>query len=413
MSFRKRNIGLSSGSPRTLDNPPRLPTATLLGVRPSPLDGRLTTSTGTATLDGLLAGHAGLVLGTSLIVEESGTTDYAGALLRFYAAEGLVQGHHVHVVGLPEQWGRNLPGLNGSTEGIASSAAQDRMKIAWRYESLGQFGGGQASRGGHNTSLHSTCLGSINLSTYHDSHVCLADTCLIDRPTPPKAPDTSSAPAPFCHTFDLTKKLAYPAEAVIEFVRVGTDRASSPFEAVLEALSKSLATSKKDVVHRVVIPSLLSPALYPPHASMPQHVLRFMHSIRALLAAYSNRLTVMASLPLSLYPRSSGIVRWMELLNDGVMELSPFPHSSDVEFSSKPGSGAAEDPPQGLLRIHRLPVLHDRGSGTVSTGDDWAFNLSRRKFSIQPFSLPPVEGDTEAQQGADVQQKSTKADLDF
>ena len=173
MSFRKRNIGLSSGSPRTLDTPPRLPTATLPGVRPSPLDGRPTTSTGTATLDGLLAGHAGLVLGTSLIVEESGTTDYAGALLRFYAAEGLVQGHHVHVVGLPEQWGRNLPGLGGSTEAIASSTAQDRMKIAWRYESLGQFGGGQASRGGHNTSLHSTCLGSINLSTYHDSHICV------------------------------------------------------------------------------------------------------------------------------------------------------------------------------------------------------------------------------------------------
>ena len=241
----------------------------------------------------------------------------------------------------------------------------------------------------------------------------MADTCLLDRAAPQKAPDIASAPAAFCHTFDLTKKLAYPAEAVIEFVRVGTDRASSPFEAVLEVLSKSVASSKKDAVHRVVLPSLLSPAIYPPHASKPQHVLQFMHSIRALLAAYSDRLTVVASLPLSLFPRSSGIVRWMELLSDGVMELSPFPHSSDVEFSSKPGSGAAEDPPQGLLRIHRLPILHERGSGTVSAGDDWAFNLSRRKFSIQPFSLPPVEGDTEAQQGAEVQQKSTKADLDF
>jgi elongator complex protein 4 len=138
-----------------------------------------------------------------------------------------------------------------------------------------------------------------------------------------------------------------------------------------------------------------------------------MHGIRALLAAHSDRLTVMASLPLSLYPRSAGIVRWMELLSDGVMELSPFPHSSDVEVAAKPGSGTAEEPPQGLLRIHRLPILHEIGSGTVSAGDDWAFNLSRRKFSIQPFSLPPVEGDTEAQQGAESQQKSTKTDLDF
>lgn len=87
-------------------------------------------------------------------MEESGTTDYAGVLLRFYAAEGLVQGHHVHVVGLPEQWGRNLPGLAETMEGGLSSATQDKMKIAWRYENLGQFGGGQASRGGHIISIY-------------------------------------------------------------------------------------------------------------------------------------------------------------------------------------------------------------------------------------------------------------------
>jgi elongator complex protein 4 len=169
MSFRKRNIGLSSGSPRQLDARQRPITTIVPGVRPSPLDGRPTTSTGTAALDGLLAGHAGLALGTSLLVEENGATDYAGALLKFYAAEGLVQGHHVHVIGLPEQWGRNLPGLAGSTEGTDSSKTQDKMKIAWRYEKLGQIGGGQASRGGHNTSLHSMCLDSRNMSTYHDS----------------------------------------------------------------------------------------------------------------------------------------------------------------------------------------------------------------------------------------------------
>lgn len=241
----------------------------------------------------------------------------------------------------------------------------------------------------------------------------LTDSCLLERAIPHEASDTVSPPAAFCHTFDLTKKLTYPADAEIDFVLVGNDAAKSPFKTVLEAISKSVAGSKGDVVHRIVLPSLLSPAIYPPHASMPQHVLQFMHGIRALLAAHSDRLTVMASLPLSLYPRSSGVVRWMELLSDGVMELSPFPHSSDVEVSSKPGSGVAEDPPQGLLRIHRSPILHERGSGTVSAGDDWAFNLSRRKFSIQPFSLPPVEGDTEAQQGVANQQKSTKADLDF
>jgi elongator complex protein 4 len=161
MSFRKRNVGLSPGSSRNADTPLKSVVTALPGVRPSPLDGRPTTSTGTATLDGLLAGHAGLALGTSLLVEENGTTDYAGPLLRFYTAEGLAQGHHVHVVGPPEQWGRNLPGLAGSTEGGSSSAAQDKMKIAWRYENLGQFGGEQASRGGHIFSLRSMSVSTL------------------------------------------------------------------------------------------------------------------------------------------------------------------------------------------------------------------------------------------------------------
>lgn len=155
MSFRKRNVGLtgttrSEGAPQTnLKERIQLP-----GVRPSPVDGRLTTSTGTASLDSLLAGHSGLPVGCSLLFEESGTTDYAGALLRFYAAEGLLQGHHVHVVGLPEHWGRELPGAVGDTEKKATPAETEKMKIAWRYESLGQFGAGTAGRGGH---IHPCC----------------------------------------------------------------------------------------------------------------------------------------------------------------------------------------------------------------------------------------------------------------
>ena len=130
------------------------PAAQVLGVRPSPLDGRATTSTGTQTLDNLLAGHAGLALGNSLLIEERGTTDFAGALLRYYAAEGIVQGHQVHVVGVGEQWGRELPGLVGAagSEGDGESQSggyKERMKIAWRYERLGDLGAAaRGTRGG-------------------------------------------------------------------------------------------------------------------------------------------------------------------------------------------------------------------------------------------------------------------------
>ncbi|KIY03917.1 uncharacterized protein Z520_00609 [Fonsecaea multimorphosa CBS 102226] len=398
MSFRKRNVGLS-GSTRSDEGSAQTNTSSkdrvqLPGVRPSPVDGRPTTSTGTASLDALLAGHSGLALGSTILIEESGTTDYAGALLRFYAAEGLVQGHHVHVVALPEQWGRELPGVVGESEKRETPAplATEKMKIAWRYESLGQFGASGAP----------------------------ARDRLQQSATQP-GPDGISAqgpPAAFCHTFDLTKRLVHPASSKMDFFQLDiTNPTTSPFAPILERLNASVMNSAPDAVHRIVIPSLLSPALYPPWSSQPQNVLQYLHGLRALFAAHPGRLTAITSLPLSLYPRSSGLVRWIELLHDGVLELAPFPHSAEGDAATPsrgPSGGAAEEPPQGLLQVHRLPMLHDRGSGVGTSENDWTFTLSRRKFTIKPFNLPPVEGDTGAQQAAGgEEQKGKKADLEF
>lgn len=140
MAFRKRNIGIGR-SPNFISN--ESPAANVPGVRPSPLTSHPVTSTGTASLDGLLGGHSGLALGNSLLIEESGTTDFAGALLKYYAAEGICQGHVMHVVGLGEGWVRELPGKadEKSKDKAAKSAAdEEKMKIAWRYERLGQAG---------------------------------------------------------------------------------------------------------------------------------------------------------------------------------------------------------------------------------------------------------------------------------
>lgn len=160
MSFRKRNVVVSttgSAESRTTSAERVAPP----GVRSSPLDGRATTSTGTRSLDALLAGHAGLAMGSSVVIEESGTTDFGGALLRYYAAEGVTQGHRVHVLGMDEAWGRELPGLGGSVEGGHRSrdnggpqTSGDKMRIAWRYERLGEFGAGVGARGGRSSTVH-------------------------------------------------------------------------------------------------------------------------------------------------------------------------------------------------------------------------------------------------------------------
>lgn len=108
----------------------------------------------------------------------------------------------------------------------------------------------------------------------------------------------------------------------------------------------------------------------------------------------------------------------MELLSDGVLELAPFP-STTVAVKAIPALSAQEEPPQGMLKIHRLPVFHEKGGGggeASGFGDDLAFTLSRRKgLVIKPFSLPPIEGDTEAQQGGIEHDhgKATKVDIEF
>jgi elongator complex protein 4 len=144
MSFRKRNAVISSsGSSQAAQT--KTDATPVPGVRPSPLDGRPTTSSGTASLDNLLGGHSGIPLGTSLLVGEHGTTDFAGLLIRYYVAEGLVQGHQIHVLGLHEGWRAELPGLSTDTKSSSNSETSgDKMKIAWRYESLGSAG---AARG--------------------------------------------------------------------------------------------------------------------------------------------------------------------------------------------------------------------------------------------------------------------------
>ncbi|KAI1822242.1 PAXNEB-domain-containing protein [Xylaria intraflava] len=384
MSFRKRNSVISnSGSSQTAQ--PKADTTPIPGVRPSPLDGRPTTSSGTASLDNILAGHSGIPLGTSLLIGEHGTTDFAGMLLRYYVAEGLVQGHHVHVLGLHEGWQADLPGL--STEDKSSSKTEissgDKMKIAWRYESLGSAG------------------------VARDREAQRAQA----------APNTSTT-SPFCHSFELTKRLSpSDVKGQIGFHQSMTmpgpgSQQNSPFKLFIKDLSSKLANSPPACVHRVIVPSLLSPTMYMSSSSVPQEVLQFLHALRALLRQYPKTLTAVLTLPLSLYPRTTGLTRWMELLCDGVLEFIPL-QSTTIHRPppSSKGDGKDDEKVQGLVKIHSLPVFHEKGGGgSHSALDDQSFSLSRSKgLIIKPFSLPPADsGENETKAG-----EAGKPSMDF
>ncbi|KAF1982197.1 PAXNEB-domain-containing protein [Aulographum hederae CBS 113979] len=396
MSFRKRNTAITRSV--NSDKAPTPSAASAPGVRTSPLTGNLTISTGCSSLDSLLAAHAGLVLGNSLLIEESGTTDYSGVLLKLFAAEGIVQQQHVHVVGVGEGWGRELPGLveekssrqedreSKSKGNVVTNAddkaAADRMKIAWRYERLGQ----------HGESKRDTTLSRASLSQEPPSEQSLSEASAQSQST-------------FCHTFDLAKRLIPPSESFpikhIPIPSPSKPSSTSFLLPILDTVSSSLLSSSPTVPHRLIIPTLLSPFSYPALASSPSHLIPFLHGLRALMRAHPNRLTVLLSLPLSLYPRTSGLVRLIETLCDGVLELQPFPHEVGA-VDTGTGKGKDEEKPQGLLKVYKLPIFSERGGGAGrgvgEGGEDLAFVLSRRKFRIVLFDLPPVDGE-EGQDG--------------
>ncbi|KAJ3526272.1 hypothetical protein NM208_g11275 [Fusarium decemcellulare] len=384
MSFRKRNVVIGSSgqsSPVARQEKSLAP-----GTRPSPLDGRLTTSTGTQSLDQLLAGHAGMPMGTSLLLEETGTTDFGGVLLRYYAAEGLVQGHHVHLLGFGDAWRRELPGL-GSLDGSKSSSkttstSDDKMKIAWRYETLGQR---NAPTRGMLSYIPSPSFSSIR-----------------------------QAASTFCHGFDLTKRLESSAiKGQLHATPVDGPLASptqTPFQKFIAEVTTKIKNSPPSTVHRIVVPSLLSPTLYNSVASQPREILKFLHALRALLRQFSTQATALITIPVTLFPRSSGLTRWMELLSDGVLELIPLQHQAPI--TREPGS---EDKGQGLLRAHSLPVFHEKGGGLEGTWnrENLSFKLSSSNgLVITPFSLPPI-GDEEETAKPSKPSEPKKESLDF
>lgn len=81
------------------------------------------------------------------------------------------------------------------------------------------------------------------------------------------------------------------------------------------------------------------------------------------------------------------------------------------------GARSSEEQPQGLFRVHKLPVSTERGEGGAgvenSIGTDLAFTVSRRKFAIKPFSLPPLETEADERPHDDGKVKLTGKDVEF
>lgn len=370
------------------------------GARPSPFDGRPITSTGTASVDQLLAGYGGLVLGHSILIQELGTTDFSSVLLRAYAAEGLVQGHHVHVLGFGPGWRTELPGILSPSSGSSRSAKakeaadNDKMKIAWRYEAL-------SARPTANTT----------------------------NTKPGAAP---SSAATFCHAFDLTKRLAptdikgtlhaFPLPNPLK-PSPQPEHVHSPLRKFLASIKKSLDSTPPSSIHRVVLPNFLAPTLYAMDGWTFPYVIALFAGLRAMLRDYSRRLTVMVSMSTSLYSHDNECVFRLETLCDNIVELIPLPPGppSAMTASNKPtkasfgtDKGSPADKMQGWFKVHKLQVYSELGGGgTGAQGkpltENLCFSVSGHKgLVVTPYSLPPIE-----EMGPKEKTESKKDDIEF
>jgi hypothetical protein len=82
---------------------------------------------------------------------------------------------------------------------------------------------------------------------------------------------------------------------------------------------------------------------------------------------------------------------------------------------SKRKAGTSDDVEamQGFIRMRKLPVLTERGMG-IRSGDEMVFAMSKRRFVIKPFNLPPLDmggGGAATAGGAD--EKGKEKELEF
>ncbi|CAK7894350.1 elongator complex protein 4 [[Candida] anglica] len=364
------------------------------GVKPSLITSRPTVSTGSSDLDKILL-HSGLPLGTSLLVEESGTTDFASILLRVFASQGVMHNRlndkrnintHVIVVGFQQEWAKELPGLYKG-----SSKEQKKAKIAANESKL---------------SISNLSNSTAGTTARSDKDLKIAWRYGLNK-KPEDADDTEvssgGAKDDYNHQFDITQRLVpTPASQEVTFVPVNdqSDRIIKQIESILVNQLKSDSSK----VIRLVIPNFLNPSIYPPTFSSPQVMMPFMHSLRSLLRKYSNNLVAISSISLDLYPKDTNSTFNLETLADSVIQLQPF----NQEMSQLIEKAYKNEPAKiqhGLVHIVKVPILSERGLMMVHDGE-YAFRNGKKKFEIEPWGIP-VDDDSKDEE------KQTTKNIEF
>lgn len=334
--FQKRKVVLTRPAPNRTQSsstarepkPERLNTEQHQGLRPSLVNSTLCVSSSSRSLDQLLQ-HGGLPLGSITLLEEHGATDYASTVLKGFCTLGVRDQRAgsdslVVCLGIPG-WVRGIPAIGKTSVDTEKPEELQKIRIAWRYQ--------------------------------------------LSQNTNRQPPRASTG----LYTSDLNFKANMtPAPKQSEVVHVS----GATLADILAKYANLLASQPANRVIRVVVPSLLHPAVYREESSLPENLVPFILGLRSLSRKFGTATII--SLPLQLYPRANPVISQIEALCDAVIELEPF-----------------EDPNvQGFAHVHKIAELSERGID-VYRRHEYSFRLGRSQFEIAPWGIPVDESEIE------------------
>ncbi|KAH3671737.1 hypothetical protein OGAPHI_000442 [Ogataea philodendri] len=339
------------------------------GVRPSILNSQPCISVGSSDIDGII-GHQGLPIGSFLLIEETGTTDFASTISKLFMAQGIVQNRlnqsqqntHEILIGLDQQWAKTLPGVyKGSKEKKKERVQQNEskvsvsnlvdqkndLKIAWRY--------------GLNQKKTET-----------------EDSSVDQYPN-------------YSNQFDITSVMTV-APGPNELTCIPIDDLNRALKRIEETVMRN--PSK---VIRMCVPLFLNPMIYQNGLSAPE-ILKFVHGLKQILKKYPDQLALLMTINLDLYPRSNALVTYIEQISDAVLELRPF-NPKLHELMERVYKSQPAKIKHGHLNIHSLPVLAESGLMCVQEME-YSFKNGRKRFEVEKWSIP-VEDEEEKEEKLD------------
>ncbi|KIY63638.1 hypothetical protein CYLTODRAFT_493741 [Cylindrobasidium torrendii FP15055 ss-10] len=331
-------------------------------------------STGIPSLDDILGG--GLPLSCTMAIAAPDLhSSYDDLVQKYFISQGLEKGHSVillHPNGLSYvkecMW---VPNANANAvpsprdaEDVEAEKADEKIKIAWRYEEMKQFQttvSGQGTSSAFSSTLDLTCRmpDAVIDNALHSGQLHLLGPSIFD------APNTSRT--------------------------------------LIDNLDHVLHQTKKEVPCRICIPSFGS-LDYGDLSS--QDVCIFLYHLRPLLARYPHA-CISIGLASHIVTDAWGGRGWMQKLGwlvDAFFELSA--------FSSNPALKALSPSHHGLLKVHTLPAPHTlvspsdkhsvlRGlfSAAMSAGgsgeNNLAFKCTRKRLIFETLHLDVEGGVTE------------------